>query len=115
MAHVINGDNNTLSHLQYADKRKLGFIEIQGDSNTVTLEQRNSSNHFADIVLNGDNHTVTGVQRGGAYAHNFSVDLTNNGGAYNLSTTQNSNTAQTYSLTGSCATVAGCGVTVTQN
>jgi hypothetical protein len=114
MAHIITGDGNTLSHLQYADKKKQGFIEITGDDNTVTLEQRNSSNHFADINVTGDDHTVTGVQRGGAYAHNFSVDLTNSGGAYNLSTTQNSNTAQTYSLTGSCATVGGCAVSVVQ-
>jgi hypothetical protein len=114
MAHIITGDGNTLSHLQYADKKKQGFIEITGDDNTVTLEQRNSSNHFADINVTGDDHTVTGVQRGSAYAHNFSVDLTNSGGAYNLSTTQNSNTAQTYSLTGSCATVGGCAVSVVQ-
>ena len=114
MAHIIDGDSNSLSHLQYADGKKNGFIEITGNDNTVTLEQRNSANHFADVNVTGDDHTVTGVQRGGAYAHNFSVDLTNNGGAYNLSTTQNSNTAQTYSLTGSCTTVGGCAVTVVQ-
>jgi len=114
MAHVITGDGNTLSHLQYADKKKQGFIEITGDDNTVTLEQRNSSNHFADIVLTGDDHTVTGVQRGGANAHNFSVDLTNSGGAYTVSTTQNSSTAQTYSLTGSCTNANGCGIVVNQ-
>ena len=114
MAHSITGDSNTLSHLQYADKKKQGFIEITGDDNSVTLEQRNSSNHFADIVLTGDDHTVFGSQRGGANAHNFSVDLTNSGGAYTVSTTQNSSTAQTYSLTGSCVTVGGCAVTVVQ-
>ena len=114
MAHIITGDGNTLSHLQYADKKKQGFIEITGDDNTVTLEQRNSSNHFADIVLTGDDHTVTGVQRGGANAHNFSVDLTNSGGAYTVSTTQNSSTAQTYSLTGSCTNANGCGIVVNQ-
>ena len=114
MAHLITGDSNTLSHLQYSDKKKLGFIEITGDDNTVTLEQRNSSNHFADINVTGDDHTVTGVQRGGAYAHNLTVDLNNSGGAYNLSTTQNSNTAQTYSLTGYCSTASGCAVTVNQ-
>ena len=114
MAHIITGDSNTLSHLQYADKKKMGFIEITGDDNSVTLEQRNSSNHFADIVLTGDDHTVFGSQRGGANAHNFSVDLTNSGGAYTVSTTQNSSTAQTYSLTGSCVTVGGCAVTVVQ-
>jgi hypothetical protein len=115
MAHIIAGDSNTLSHLQYADSKKNGFIEITGDNNDVTLEQRNSSNHFADIVLTGDDHTVYGEQRGGMYgAHSVTMDLTNNGGAYNISTTQNSANAQTYSLTGSCVTLGGCAVTVTQ-
>jgi len=115
MAHIITGDSNTLSHLQYADGKKNGFIEITGDDNDVELEQRNSANHFADIELTGDDHNVYGEQRGGMNgAHSMTMDLTNNGGAYNLSTTQNSNTAQTYSLTGSCATVGGCAVTVTQ-
>jgi len=116
MAHIITGDGNTLSHLQYADGKKNGFIEITGDNNDVELEQRNSATHFADIVLTGDDHTVTGEQRGGMYgAHSITMDLTNNGGAYNISTTQNSANAQTYSITGSCATIGGCGVTVTQN
>ena len=115
MAHIIDGDRNFLSHLQYADGKKMGFIEIDGDDNSVTLEQRNDATHFADIVLTGDDHTVTGVQRGGMYgAHSLTLDLTNNGGAYNILTTQNSANAQTYSLTGSCVAVGGCAVTVTQ-
>jgi hypothetical protein len=115
MAHIVTGDNNTLSHLQYADGKKNGFIEITGDNNDVELEQRNSANHFADIVLTGDDHTVYGEQRGGMYgAHSITMDLTNAGGAYNISTIQNSANAQTYSLTGSCAVAGGCAVTVTQ-
>lgn len=114
MAHIITGDSNTLSHLQYGDKKKQGFIEATGDNNTVTLEQRNSQNHFANVELTGDGHTVTGTQRGGNSAHNFNVDLTNSGGAYTLSTNQNSYNAQTYSLTGVCATASGCAITVNQ-
>ena len=114
MAHIITGDSNTLSHEQFANNKKQGYIEITGDSNTVSLQQRNGANHFADINLTGDDHTVTGTQWGQGGAHNFTVDLTNAGGAYNVSTTQSSNTAQTYSLTGSCTTVGGCAVTVVQ-
>ena len=115
MAHIITGDSNTLSHLQYADGKKQGFIEITGDNNDVELEQRNSANHFADIELTGDDHNVYGEQRGGMNgAHSMTMDLTNNGGAYSVSTIQNSANAKTYSLTGSCATVGGCAVTVTQ-
>tara|TARA_R110000868_G_scaffold93495_10_gene258562 strand:- start:216 stop:1367 length:1152 start_codon:yes stop_codon:yes gene_type:complete len=115
MAHIIDGDRNFLSHLQYADGKKMGFIEIDGDDNSVTLEQRNDATHFADIVLTGDDHTVYGEQRGGMNgAHSMTMDLTNNGGAYNISTIQNSANAQTYSLTGSCVAVGGCAVTVTQ-
>jgi len=116
MAHIITGDSNTLSHLQYADSKKQGFIEITGDNNNVELEQRNSATHFADIVLTGDGHSVYGEQRGGMNgSHNITVDLTNSGGAYNMSTTQNSSTAQTYTLTGSCANANGCGIIINQN
>lgn len=115
MSHIIDGDSNTLSHLQYSDGKKNGFIEITGDNNDVELEQRNSATHFADIVLTGDDHTVYGEQRGGMYgAHSITMDLTNNGGAYNISTIQNSANPKTYSLTGSCITTSGCAVTVTQ-
>ena len=115
MAHIVTGDNNILSHLQYANGKKNGFIEITGNNNDVELEQRNSSTHFADIVLTGDDHTVYGEQRGGMYgAHSITMDLTNNGGAYNISTIQNSANPKTYSLTGSCVTISGCGITVTQ-
>ena len=114
MSHNITGDSNTLSHLQYADKKKQGFVEITGDSNTVTLEQRNGANHFADITLTGDDHTVTSVQRGNAGSHNLELDLTNGGGEYTIDTTQNSTTAQTYTLTGTCVTSGGCGVSLTQ-
>ena len=116
MAHIIDGDSNSLSHLQYADGKKNGFVEITGDNNDVELEQRNYSTHFADIVLTGDDHTVYGEQRGGMNgAHSITMDLTNNGGAYNISTIQNSANAQTYSITGTCANSNGCAVTVTQN
>ena len=115
MAHIITGDRNSLSHLQYADVKKNGFIEITGDDNDVALEQRNGASHFADIVLTGDDHTVYGEQRGGMYgAHSMTMDLTNNGGAYSISTTQNSANAQTYSLTGTCTNPGGCSVNVLQ-
>jgi hypothetical protein len=116
MAHIIDGNRNSLSHLQYADGKKNGFIEITGDDNDVALEQRNGAGHFADIVLTGDDHTVYGEQRGGMYgAHSITMDLTNNGGAYNISTIQNSANAKTYSLTGICTNGNGCSVTVSQN
>ena len=115
MSHIIDGDFNTLSHLQYADGKKQGFIEIDGDDNSVTLEQRNSATHFADIVLTGDDNTVTSVQRGGMNgAHSLSLDLTNAGGEYTVSTYQDGSTPKTYSLTGVCTSNGGCGVTVSQ-
>ena len=115
MAHIITGNSNTLSHLQFANGKKRGFVEITGDNNGVTLEQRNVSTHFADIVLTGDANSVTSVQRGGmSGAHSLSLDLTNNGGAYTVNTSQDGSTSKTYSLTGSCATSGGCAVSVLQ-
>ena len=65
--------------------------------------------------LTGDDHTVTSVQRGGmSGGHSLELDLTNAGGEYTVTTTQNSSTAQTYSLTGMCTATGGCGITVNQ-
>ena len=86
-----------------------GFVEIEGDDNDVTLYQRgNGGQKWADVVLDGDGHTVD-VQQRGSNAASATIDLTNSGGAYNFSLSQNVTTsADTYSITGTCATFGGC-------
>ena len=116
LANIVNGDNNLVEHTQMGKAGHDGFIEIQGDSNTVDLYQRgNGGQKWADIVLTGDGHTVDVDQRGSQSA-SAAIDLTNSGGAYNFTLTQNVTTsADSFSISGSCATAGGCSVTVNRN
>lgn len=116
LANIVNGDNNVVEHIQMGKQGHDGFVEIQGDDNTVDLYQRgNGGAKWADIVLTGDGHTVDVDQRGSNYA-SATVDLTNSGGAYNFTLTQNVSTStDLFSITGSCATAGGCSVTVNRN
>jgi len=116
LANIIDGDGNTVEHIQMGKAGHDGFIEITGDDNTVDLYQRgNGGQKWADIVLTGDGHTVDVDQRGSQSA-NATVDLTNSGGAYNYTLTQNVTTSSdSFSVTGSCANTSGCTVTVNRN
>ena len=116
LANIIDGDGNTVEHIQMGKAGHDGFIEITGDDNTVDLYQRgNGGVKWADIVLTGDDHIVDVMQRGSQSA-NATVDLTNSGGAYNYTLTQNVTTSSdSFSVTGSCANTSGCTVTVNRN
>ena len=116
LANIVNGDNNIAYHTQRGKAGHDGFIEIQGSDNTVDLYQRgNGGVKWADIVLTGDDHVVDVDQRG-SNAATAAIDLTNSGGAYNFSLSQNVTTsADSFSITGSCATLGGCSVTVNRN
>jgi hypothetical protein len=118
LTNVVNGDNNTVTHTQMGKAGHDGFIEVQGDSNTVDLLQRgNGGVQWADILLTGDGHTIDADQRG-TMSHTFAVDLTNGGGAYTITSHQNTNntvTSKSYSLTGTCTNPSGCVLTISQN
>lgn len=115
IANIVNGDYNTVKHTQMGKAGHTGYIEVQGNNNDVTLLQRgNGGQKTADIVLTGDGHTVDSDQRGTGSAA-LELNLTNNGGAYTVTTNQNTSTIhRSYSLTGSCADANGCSVSVTQ-
>jgi hypothetical protein len=115
-ANYITGDGNKVEHIQMGKAGHDGFVEIDGDSNDVYLYQRgNGGKKWADVVLTGDGHAVDINQRGSNSA-NATVDLTNSGGAYDFTLTQNVTTsADTYSITGYCYNSAGCAVSVNRN
>jgi hypothetical protein len=116
LANIVNGDGNTVEHIQMGKQGHDGFVEIDGDGNTVDLYQRgNGGQKWADVVLTGDGHSVDVMQRGTEYA-SAAIDLTNGGGSYDLTLTQNvSTTSGAYSVTGTCYTLGGCSVTVNRN
>ena len=114
LANIVNGDSNSVTHTQMGKAGHDGFVEIQGDSNNVSLLQRgNTGQHTADIVLYGDGHSISSEQKDNG-AKSLTLDLTNNGGSYTVSSGQYGADAQSYSLTGSCANTIGCSVSVTQ-
>jgi hypothetical protein len=59
------------------------------DENSVSVEQTGNAAHTGTITLTGSSPTT-------------------------LNLTQQSNTAQSYSLTQNCVTVGGCSISVTQ-
>ena len=112
-ANYINGSNNTVKHTQRGSGDHEGYIEITGDGNNVELLQRgNNNNMFADIKMD-DGHTVDVAQRNANHTSN--IDLSNGGGAYNLTVSQMAGTAQTYNLTGICTVATGCAISINQN
>lgn len=116
IANVITGDSNIVDHTQKGKAGHDGFIEITGDNNEVDLYQRgNGGVKWADIVLDGDGHTVDVNQRG-SHAATAAIDLTNSGGAYNYSLTQNVTTSSdSVSITGYCTNANGCSIIVNRN
>jgi len=116
LANIVNGDNNVVEHIQMGKQGHDGFVEIQGDDNTVDLYQRgNGGAKWADIVLTGDGHTVDVMQRGTNSA-NAAIDLTNSGGAYDFTLTQNVSTgADSFGITGYCTNANGCALIIDRN
>jgi len=112
IANYVTGSSNDVKHTQRGAGDHKGFVEITGDNNNVEVLQRGNSNvQFADIVLD-DGHNVNVFQRYGS--HTTNIDLTNAGGGYTLDLDQTANTNQTYSITGTCTTSSGCGLTINQ-
>ena len=116
LANIIEGDNNIAYHTQRGKAGHTGYIEIQGDNNTVDLYQRgNGGQKWADVYLTGNGHVVDIDQRGN-YGASAAVNLTNSGGAYNFTLSQNVSTSyDTYSVTGYCTNSSGCTLTINNN
>ena len=115
----IQGNDNILNvgqrngHLGNYDGHDVTAY-IYGDDNTARSVQVHDGAKDLTLTLNGDDHTVYVEQRN-AGAHNATINLTNGTNPYSLSLSQNSATAQNYSMTGTCNTSGGCSVSVTQN
>ena len=116
LANYITGNSNAVEHIQMGKAGHDGFVDITGNTNTVDLYQRgNGGQKWADIVLNGDGHKVD-VDQQGSQAATAAIDLTNSGGAYDFTLTQNvTSAAGSYSITGTCVSSGGCTVTVNGN
>jgi hypothetical protein len=119
-ANVI-GNNNDLT-LTQSGANKTQFVSVNGANNTLTTTQQGAGSHFLNLDVAGDNHIV-GIVQDGAGSHSANVVL---GGSqpWNFQLNQNSSTSQNYTLphgmsdgstvSGSCAAIGGCNLTINQ-
>ena len=124
---TIIGNSNDVDILQKGRAvdgtgNKAAIVTITGDSNTVDIEQRGLGDKFVDLEITGDDHTASIFQNGaGNHSARVALDGTQ---PWNFDLTQNGATSQTYTLphsmsdgaavSGTCAAVGGCNLTIVQ-
>jgi hypothetical protein len=104
------GNNGTLKQMGNGEKTFFGIVN--GNTNVFDVTQQGSGS-FLDLSLTGNGHNVTASQKD-AGSHKATINLTNNGGASNVTLIQQGATAQNINITQQCATLSGCSVSVTQ-
>jgi hypothetical protein len=104
------GNNGALKQMGNGEKTFFGIIS--GSTNIFDVTQQGSGSFF-DLSLTGNGHNVTANQKD-AGSHKATINLTNNGGASNVTLIQQGATAQNINITQQCATLSGCSVSVTQ-
>ena len=87
--YYYNGDNNDTFITQKGNANKDLRMDIRTDGGEQEVMQKGDGAHTAVVNLYGSYHT-------------------------NLSLTQQGNTAQSYSITQTCQTSGGCGISLTQ-
>ena len=91
---------------------KTFFGIVNGNTNVFDITQQGSGSYL-DLSLTGNGHNVTASQKDTG-SHKATINLTNNGGASNVTLIQQGTTAQNINITQQCATLSGCSVSVTQ-
>ena len=110
----IHGNRNSLAGYQMnaGDGAHTSDIYIWGDDNSAWIRQKNNSTKNLDLLIKNDDNAVAILQKDHA-AHSAAITLDGNYGT-NLNLTQQSNTAQSYTLIQNCMTVGGCNISVIQ-
>ena len=111
----IHGSNNTFLGSQRSNNsghEHTNYSYIYGDYNNVYTRQEGNQDKTLNLTIYNDYNDVDMVQKGSA-THNATVTLS---GSYSttLYMLQQGGTAQSYTLSQSCATLGGCSVSVTQ-
>jgi hypothetical protein len=119
---TIIGDTNDVDIIQQGTGDKAAFVNITGDSNTANVNQKDSGTHFVDLSITGDNHIVDVLQEGSG-DHSATVELDGTQ-PWDFDLTQSGATDHTYTLphamsdgssvSGTCAAVGGCNLTIVQ-
>ena len=111
----IHGDNNTFLGSQRSNNsghEHSNITNIYGNSNNVYTRQEGNQDKTLNLTIYNSNNNIDMIQRSSA-THNASVTIS---GSYatTLNLLQQGGTAQSYTLSQTCATVGGCSVSVTQ-
>ena len=124
---TIIGDSNDVDILQKGRAvdgtgNKAAIVTITGDSNTVDIRQHGLGDKFVDLEITGNDHTAS-IFQSGAGNHSARVAL-DGSQPWNFDLTQNGATDQNYTLphtmsdgasvSGTCAAVGGCNLTIVQ-
>lgn len=123
--HFLNatvvGMNNDLT-LSQSSTSKTQFVSVNGSNNTLTATQQGTGSHFLNLGVTGNSHTV-GIVQDGAGSHSANVVL-DGSQPWNFQLNQNSSTNQNYTLphamsdgtaiSGTCAAIGGCNLTINQ-
>jgi hypothetical protein len=108
----VTGNGNTGTLKQMGNGEKTFFGILNGNTNVFDVTQQGSGSYL-DLSLTGNGHNVSANQKD-AGSHKATINLTNAGGASNVTLVQQGTTAQNINITQQCATLAGCSVSVTQ-
>jgi hypothetical protein len=111
--YTMTGSGGTHRVTQANNGEKLAFVSISGSNNNETIIQSGTGNHFLDLSMTGNGNSANITQKD-AGSHKATISLINAGGPSSATLVQQGNTAQVYSITQQCATLAGCSVSVTQ-
>ena len=76
------------------------------------MRQESNQNKTLNLTINNSDNDIDIIQKGSA-THSATVTISGSYGT-DLDLLQQGGTAQSYSLTQSCATIGGCSVSVTQ-
>ena len=111
----IHGSNNTFLGSQRSNNsghEHSNVTYIYGNSNDVYTRQEYNQDKTINLTINNSNNDVDLIQGGNA-SHSATITLNGSYGT-DLDLLQQGSTAQSYTLSQSCATVGGCSVSVTQ-
>jgi len=111
----IHGSNNKFLGSQRSNNsghEHSNVTYIYGNSNDVYTRQEWNEDKTINLTINNSNNDVDLIQLGNA-SHSATITLNGSYGT-DLDLLQQGSTAQSYTLSQSCATVGGCSVSVTQ-
>ncbi len=118
---TVSGSSNIVDITQ-RDTDKTQFININGNSNNVVTSQTGTGNHFLDLTISGSDHSATILQSGSGN-HGARI-LLEGSQPWDFTLNQSGETDKTYTLphtmsdgstvSGNCAAVGGCSLTVNQ-